>query len=91
MLLVRYPGEIQILGAHEALFGHPGLGEFSLPHDRSRAAPVTEALISGKLKACLAARDFHGFRVVLNIRSRVLQGLPVNIETACPTSSEGKM
>lgn len=82
LILVQSPNQMQILGAHEALFQHPGQGAFALPFDCGRVGSVMETLVVGKLKACLASRDFHGFRVMLNMRNKLFQGLPLDLETA---------
>lgn len=76
MLVVRTACKAQVMGAQEALWSHPGAGEFSLSFDDSRVASVMEQLVRGKLQACLAAKDYHGFRVMLNLRQKLFRNLP---------------
>lgn len=77
ILLVEGGTQVSLLGVHEYLFTPPGHGELSVESDRECIAPIMSAVLERSLAASLESQQFHRYRVLLSMRGRLAEGLPL--------------
>ncbi|CAE7938288.1 Invs, partial [Symbiodinium sp. KB8] len=54
-----------------------GEGYFTVEKDRLRIAPVLEAMLRNKISSYLDKKDYHNYRLMLNLQNRFFTGLPM--------------
>ncbi|CAE7251131.1 secG [Symbiodinium sp. CCMP2592] len=71
-------GQQQALAANFDWVKEPvGEGFFTLEKDRMRIAPVLKAMLRNKISSYLGKKDYHNYRLMLNLQNRHFTGLPI--------------
>ena len=68
--------------------GCVGEGEFTVPEDRQKLAPVMRSIVQQKLRHCLQSGDLPAFRRHFNLQSVHLRGLEIEPIVFLPESSQ---
>ena len=59
------------------ILGSVGEGDFAVPDDKAKLAPLLAAALKRKMVQALTAADFVGYRILRNLQSVHLRGLDV--------------
>eukprot|EP00439_Symbiodinium_sp_Y106_P013873 s3470_g1.t8 len=71
-------GQHQALAANFDWIKEPvGEGFFTVEKDRMRIAPVLQAMLRNKISSYLDKKDYHNYRLMLNLQNRHFTGLPI--------------
>ncbi|CAE7354754.1 anks1b [Symbiodinium microadriaticum] len=77
-ILIKSSTSLEVVGTAASFpIGQVGEGDFTVPADAERLGPVIRGVVFHKLRSCLKARDFPGYRRHLNLQSVYFKNLPV--------------
>ena len=77
-IMIKSSTELELIASSSMFFigQSAGEGQFSVPDDREKLAPVLQGALLRKLKFLLKAQDLVGYRVLLNLQTVYLRGFP---------------
>lgn len=79
-ILIKSAERLELVVASRAPSCPTGEGDFAVATDKVKLGPVLEAALRGKMRKALCEGDFVTYRIVRNLQSVYLRGLPAELE-----------
>ena len=79
-ILIKSAERLELVVGSRALNFPTGKGEFAVATDKVKLGPILEAALKGKMRQALRKSDLVTYRVVRNLQSVYLKGLPAQLE-----------
>ena len=80
-ILIKSAERLELVVASRAPSCPTGEGDFAVASDKVKLGPVLEAALRGKMRKALRQGDLVTYRIVRNLQSVYLRGLPAELET----------
>ena len=79
-ILIKSAERLELVVGSRAFSFPTGEGEFAVATDKVKLGPILEAALKGKMRQALRKSDLVTYRVVRNLQSVYLKGLPAQLE-----------